>query len=452
MSYQSSEIDQWHRDVPKSSRKAILTGFAMLAIFGLGFGTWAAFAPLEGAVVAHGSFVATSQNKNVQHLEGGILKEVLVKEGELVQAGQILARFDETNARARLRRLELRSWRLIISRARLEAEIEGKEALTVPSTLSALLDASEIPAMLARQRLELTARRTKLTGEQDVLRKEIAGLQESITGYKVQLAATHSRLSLFGEELTAKKQLYERELARKTDILNLQRAEMSLHGDIGQLTGRIADAQERIARAEQQITSLQSVAIQKAIEELRQVESELDDVDEQIRSAKDVMRRVDVRAPVRGAVVKINHHSAWGVVGPGEVILELLPLNDELLIEARISPSEVAQVKTGQQAHVRLTALKQRLTPIVAAEVVYLSPDTVAESSARPRGSESPARRDTFIVRMKLDATDKFVRSSQAHITPGMPADVYIRTEERTFFEYILRPVFDSFSRAFREQ
>lgn len=452
MSYDSTDIDRWHRDVPKSSRAAVVAGFVLLAVFGFGFGTWAALAPLEGAVVAHGTFVATSQNKNVQHLEGGILRQVFVKEGDLVEAGQVLARFDDTNAYARLRRLELRAWRLVISRARLEAEIEGKGELAVPVALASTAETPEIAAMLSRQRIELAARRTKLAAEQDVLRKEIAGLQESIAGYKVQLAATNTRVTLFGEELAAKKQLYERELARKTDLLALQRAEVSLHGEIGQLTGRIADAQERIARAEQQITSLHSTAIQKAIEELRQAETEIDDIAEQIRAANDIVQRVDVRAPLRGAVVKINHHSVGGVVGPGEVILELLPVNDELVIEARISPSEVAQVKTGQQAHVRLTALKQRLTPIVAAEVVYLSPDTVAEATARPRGSEPPARRDTFVVRMKLDPADKFVRSSQAHITPGMPADVYIKTEERTFFEYILRPVFDSFSRAFRER
>jgi HlyD family type I secretion membrane fusion protein len=445
-------MQQWHQSLPLSSRTPVVVGFAVLLVCVVGFGIWAGVAPLQGAVVASGTFVATGQNKQVQHLEGGILQDILVAEGAIVEEGQTLIRLDATAPTARLRRLSLRRNRLLATRARLEAEIYPRPQIEVPIGLADLVDDPEVSAVLARQRVELEAKRTTLAGEQEVLRKEIAGLQESIAGYQTRAQATGKRIALFREELADKSSLLQRQLTRKSDVLAIERAEAGLSGELGELIGKIADSRERIARAEQQIQSLRATAIQKAIAELRETETELDDIEEQIRAAADIVGRIEIKAPVRGAVVKINQHTKGGVVAPGAVILELLPLNEELVIEARVKPNQISHIKTGQMALVRLSAQNQRLTPMIEARVAYVSADTVAEMAGdRGQSPASTGSGNSYVMRVQLDAEDVRRHVADFRPAPGMPADVFVKTADRTFFDYIMTPVFESFSRAFRE-
>jgi HlyD family secretion protein len=444
-------MDEWHRGVPAGVRRPIAIGAAILLLCIGGFGTWSMFAPLEGAVVVSGTFVATGQNKHVQHLEGGILRDVLAKEGDLVEAGQPLLRLDSTSASSKLRRLVLRNHRLLIMKARLEAEIDEHAWFQIPPELVAEAADPEIQGIYERQVSEMKARRSKRATEEEVLRKEMAGLQESIGGYTAQAESTRRRLALFGEELKDKQQLLSQQLVRRTDILSLQRSEAALTGELGELMARVADARERSSRAEQQIAQLRSAASQKTIEELRATETELDDLQEQIRAARDIVDRTELRAPVRGIIVKLNQHTPGGVIGAGTVILELLPVNDELIIEARLNPSEIGHVRKGQDALVRLSALNQRLTPMVEAKVVYLSADALATQYARTKAEHEAPQRPTYVVRVRLDDQDVRGKLLAFQPMPGMPADVFIKTGERTFFDYIMRPVWDSFSRAFRE-
>jgi HlyD family secretion protein len=403
-------------------------------------------------VVASGSFVATGQNKQVQHLEGGIIREMLVKEGDAVEASQPLLRLDDTAARSKLRRLVLRKYRLIATSARLKAEIDFSDRMQLPQALDEDENDPVLQSIFRAQEFDLIAWRANLVAQEKVFRKEIAGLQQSLGGYESQVNSNRERFALFDEELKGKARLLELQLVRKPEILALQRSEAGLLGDLGDLLGRIGEARERIARAEQQVTQIHSAAIQKAIEELHGTESELDDVREQILAARDVVERTEVRAPVRGIVVKLNQYTQGGVVPPGGVILELLPVNDELIIEARVRPNEITHVKEGQRALVRLTALNQRLTPMIQAKVIYLSADTVSDQSSRHTGDADAIRRDSYIVRVNLDERDALQKIENFKPTPGMPADIFIQTGERTFFTYLMQPVIDSFSRAFRER
>ena len=445
-------IDHWYQNVPRSARWPTLLGFLVLLVWGFGFGAWAALAPLASAVVASGSFVATGQNKQVQHLEGGIIREMLVKEGDIVESGQPLLRLDDTAVKSKLRRLVLKKYRLMATSARLEAEIQSSDKLQLPAALAKQGDDPTVQSIIQAQRIELAAKRTSLLAHEEVLKKEIAGLQESVRGHEAQVSSNRARLALFEEELKAKNTLVERQLIKKSEILALQRAEAGLSGELGELLGRIGDAKERIARANQQIVQLRSAAIQKAIEELHAARSELDDLHEQMLAARDVVERVEIRAPVHGIVVKINHYTPGGVIAPGGVILELLPVNDELIIEARVNPNEITHVKEGQDALVRMSALNQRLIPMIEGKVIYLSADTVSEQNARKGGEPDTTRRSSFVVRVRLDERDTLSKIESFRPTPGMPADVFIETGQRTFFNYLLRPVLDSFSRAFREQ
>ena len=308
-------------------------------------------------------------------------------------------------------------------------------------------------SILERQRAELRARRASRANEESVLRKQIAGLEESVRGYQAQVQSTRDRIALFAEELKDKDSLLRQQLVRKTDVLAVRRSEAGLGGDLGEYLGRIANSNERIAQANEKIAQVHSTALRDAIKELRETETDLDDVEEQIRAAQDVVDRVDIRSPVRGIVVKKNFHTAGGVVSSGAVILELLPIGEERIIEAHVNPKDISHVNVGQEALVRLSALNQRITPMVGASVIYVSADALAQqlqvkNETRPEAAET--RRD-YVVRVRLDPDDVIRRVPEFVPTPGMPADVYIKTGERTFFEYIMKPVFDSFSRAFRE-
>ena len=447
-------IHAWHRDVQHSARGPIAIGALILLIWALGFGVWAATAPLASAVVSSGSFVATGQNKQVQHLEGGIIRELLVKEGDMVEANQPLVRLDDTVAQSKLRRLVTRLSRLSATAARLRAEISSSEQIQLlPAQADEMTRDPEVRSIVQAQQDELIARRRSLANQEEVLRREIAGLKQSIRGYETQMRANRDRLALFSEELQDKSPLMDQQLIKKSEILALQRSERGLAGELGDLLGRSGDATERIARAEQQIAQLRLAAVERASGDLRGTEAELDDLREQILAAQDVVRRTDVRAPVRGIVVKLNQYTTGGVVAPGGAILELLPINDELVIEARIDPNEITHVKEEQNALVRLTALNQRLTPMIEGKVVYVSADTVADQRMRRTGEQDAAvRRDLFVVRVRLDERDTRDKVENFRPTPGMPADVFIETGQRTFFTYLMRPVIDSFSRAFRER
>jgi len=453
MKAEKDSIGEWYRNVPLRAKWPIFTGLAILVVWLGCFGVWAGVAPLNSAVVASGTFVATGQNKLVQHFEGGIIREIAVKDGDVVEANQVVVRMDDTAANSKLRRLVLKKYRLLAMKARLEAEMSSSETIDAPSAFSESARDPEIKAILERQRAELWARQASLATEESVLLKQIAGLEESILGYQAQVQSTKQRIALFAEELKDKNSLLGQQLVRKSDVLALRRSEASLGGELGEYLGRIAGSKERIAQANEKIAQLHSTALRDAIKELRETEADLDDVEEQIRAAQDVVDRVDVRSPVRGIVVKKNFHTPGGVVSPGAVILELLPIGEERIIEAHMNPKDISHVSVGQEALVRLSALNQRITPMVGASVIYVSADALAsqvqvKTETQP---DSDTRREFYVVRVRLDQDDILRRMPEFIPTPGMPADVYIKTGERTFFEYMMKPVFDSFSRAFRE-
>ncbi|MEL6374573.1 MAG: HlyD family type I secretion periplasmic adaptor subunit [Pseudomonadota bacterium] len=442
-------LKQWYTEVPRSSRVPTITGFAILFAWAGGFGYWASAAPIDGAVVASGSFVATGQNKQVQHLEGGIVRAILVREGDLVKAGQRLVRLDATASKAKLQRLRLRRTRLLAMRARLQAETKLSLKISWPRAITSRREQRSIADLMQRQQIEARARATRLGDEIKVLRKEIAGLKETIKGFKAVSQAMGRQLKLFRIELNDKRKLIGRKLVRKSDILAVQRAEARLVGELGQITSRVADALHRVARAEQQIAHLRSTAIQKAVEELRVVETELDDVEEQVRAARDVVTRVDVRAPVGGIIVKLNYNTTGGVVSPGAVILEMVPVDADLIIEARVQPSEITYLKQGQDSLVRLNGINQRVVPMIAGKVVYISADAVDERAGQSAAALSGRQ---FVVRVELNQAEARAKAPGFRPTPGLPAEVFIRTGQRTFFDYLLKPILDSFARAFREQ
>ena len=437
----------WYDSLPRSTRLPTVAGALIMAVVLMGFGVWGNMAPIAGAVVASGVFVVTGQNKIIQHLEGGMIREIYVREGDTVEAGQTLLELDDTAARAELQRLFLRRIRLTAIDARLQAETKEEQEITQPSEVVHWLASSpEVKEIVESQQMTFAARRNNLNSDIKSIDESIKALEERIRGSRVQLEAVHRQIVLLDEEIVTKDKLVQQGLVRKPELMVLQRTKANLEGEVGRIIGDIGDAKERIARALEQINGVRKTAIKTAVEQMHEIRGELADVRERMLSAKGVLDRVRVTAPVSGVVVKLRYHTKGGVVEAGN-IMELLPLKDELIIEARLRPQDIDHVKHGQTAMVRLTALNQRITPMVSGDVIYLSADTLADE----KKSQQVGPTDIYIVRIKLNSEEG--RSiPNFSPTPGMPAEVYIKTAERTFFQYLVRPIHDSMMRAFRER
>lgn len=439
---------QWDLQVSRAARKATLAGYGLLGFLFLGFGVWANAAPIAGAIISSGVFVATGENKIVQHFEGGVIKEIKIREGDHVKRGQSLIVLDETIPLAELTRLERRHARLLAVEARYHAEINWKPEIAFPQELIDQAKGDpDIAAIIDAQKLTFKARRDTLESEIATLADGINALEESIAGSKLQMTSVRDQLDLIEEELQGKSGLLKSGLIRKPEILALQRARASLQGTMGRLTGEIGDSRERIARITEQIQVARNTAIKNVVEQLHEVTSEIDDVRERIRSARSVLDRINIVAPDDGVVVKMRYHTAGGVIEAGKNVLEIVPVQEELIIEVPIRPQDIDNVREGQAAVIRLTALSQRVTPMVDGEVIYVSADALPNEKSSYRNSNVG---DAYVVRVKLD--EKSAASVHDFLpTPGMPAEVYIKTSERTFFEYLIRPLKDSMSRAFRE-
>src|ERR1700687_2833368 len=435
----------WYDSLPRSTKFPPVGGILILAVTLIDFGLGGNTAPIAGAVVASGVFVATGQNKIIQHLEGGVIREIYVREGDVVEPGQVLLDLDDTAARAELQRLFLRRVRLSAIDARLQAEMREEAEIRWPDDLTAaLIVTPEAREIVDSQKMTFTARRNNMNSDIKSIDESIKALDERIQGSRVQLEAAKRQIVLLDEEIETKDRLVQAGLVRKPELMVLQRSKANLEGEVGRIMG---DAKERIARALEQINGVRKTAIKTAVEQMHEVRGELADVRERMLSAKGVLDRVRITAPVSGVVVKLRYHTQGGVVEAGKNIMELLPLKDELIIEARLRPQDIDSVKHGQKATVRLTALSQRITPMVSGQVIYLSADTLADE----KKSQQVGPTDIYIVRVKLN-NEATLALPGFSPTPGMPAEDYIKTAERTFFQYIVKPIHDSMSRAFRER
>lgn len=436
----------WYESLPRSTRFPTIAGVVVMATMVMGFGVWGNTAPIAGAVVASGVFVATGQNKIIQHLEGGVIRDIHVREGDAVEQGQLLIELDSTTANTELRRLFLRRVRLTAIDARLQAEMREQETIAFPEELTSL-DGSEVKEILESQKLTFTARRNNMNSDIAGINESINALNERIQGSKIQLEGVRRQIKFIEEEIETKQYLLQTGLVRKPELLVLQRTQANLEGEVGRIMGDIGDAKERIAKAVEQINGVRKAAIKTAVEQMHEVRGELVDVRERMQSAKGVLDRVRITAPVKGVVVKLRYHTQGGVIEAGKNIMEILPLKDELIIEARVRPQDIDSVRHGQHATVRLTALNQRITPMISGEVIYLSADTLADE----RKSQQVGPTDIYIVRVKLNNAEAAAVHGFSP-TPGMPAEVYIKTSERTFFQYVVKPIHDSMLRAFRER
>ena len=432
----------WAKGVSVSTRALMTGGLAATGFFALGFGAWAALAPLEGAAQAPGFIAAAGQNQRVQHLEGGIVKTIFAHEGEKVKTGDVLFELDGTAAEAQRNQLEKQVVALAARAVRLVAERDDFATLTFPADLIADAKQGDVEELLVEQEKEFTVRLERHRQEGVILRQRVNALNEQITGLGAQQTAVERQLSVVEEETTRKKTLLDKGLTDRSEYTALLRSEAELVGQLGQAKSSILSSKTQIVEAEEQLLRLSTQRIETAATQLNDVRSDISTAREQLRAARAVLSRVLVRSPSDGIVIRTPFNTPGSVVRPGDTMLELLPTNEDLVIQARLSPNDIDVISIGQAATLRFAALNARITPTVPATVTYISADRLIDEATR---------QPYYTARLKI-AGDLPPDIRKDQIYPGMAVEAYIKTGDRTFFEYLGKPIADSFSRAFREE
>jgi HlyD family secretion protein len=435
------------QDPRRMIRKLNLTGLAITAVLIGGVGGWAATAQLAGAVIAPGTIVVESSVKKVQHPTGGVIGEILVKEGDEVDEGQLVLRLDDTVTRATLGAVRSQLDELMAREARLLAERDDADEIMFPAQLTVRRNDLSVAAAVAGEQKLFESRKTARTGQRAQLRERIAQLNEEIRGLSAQVAAKESELVLIGKELIGVAELYQKNLVSISRYTQLQRDQTRLQGERGQLIADIARARGKISETELQIIQLDQDFRTDVLKDLREAQGKIAELKERVTAAEDQLKRVDLRAPQAGTVHQLAVHTLGGVISNGETIMQIVPRADELVVEAKVAPFDIDQVATGATAAVRIMSGNQRTTPVITGRVTRVSADVAREQQ---QNSAQPAQA-YYTVRVALPA-DEVARLTDIHLVPGMPAEVFIQTHERTPLQYLLKPLQEQIARTFRER
>jgi HlyD family secretion protein len=442
----SAGVASWAgpEDVPLRPRigAPLAAGAFLLIAFFAGFGGWAALAPLSSATVAEGVIRVETHRKTVQHLEGGIVREILVNEGDKVTAGQVLMRLDKTQSGTTVSVLQDQQDALLALQARLEAERDGLDAIQFPPELSARQSDPKVATVVGGQQKIFDTRRQSLRAQLGILSQRVEQLGSEIAGHKAQLVSANEQIQLTQEEIATVTDLLNRGLERKPRLLALQRQQSYLEGSRGEQLGAIAKAQQEIGEAKLQSADLLDKRSSEIALELRDTQSRLLENRQKLGAAVDVDNRMEVVAPVSGQVVDLKVHTLGGVVRPGDALLDIVPQSDELVVEARVRPVDIDAVHAGQSAQVALTAYKQRTTPRLDGRLATVSADALIDESRHI---------SYYSAEIHIDSSE-LAKLNGVQLYPGMPAEVMIVTGERTLLQYFIQPVIDSFHRAFREE
>lgn len=427
---------------PTNIYQPIIMGILIACVFIGGFLLWALLVPIASAVIANGVVKVDSNRKSIQHLDGGIVSEILVKDGDQVSPGQMLVRLDRTRAAASLGVLEGGYYDTLAQHARLLAERDEKDELQFSPELLGRQQDLRIEEILAGQRGLFIARKNSLQGQLNILDQQMEHLKENITGLFAQKKSKRDQIESISAELKGLLKLLERGMIDRTRVLALQREKAELEGEYGEHTSQIAAARTSISEKQLEKLQLRKTFQEEVVTEVRRVQAELFDFDERLLAARHVLKQTEVRAPVSGAIVGMSVHTVGGVVAPGEVILELVPMNDNLIVETKISPKDIDYVRNGLQAGVRITAFNQRSTPELIGTLTYVSADII----------ENERTDDAYFLARVEVTEEELIRLGDGKVLlPGMTADVMIQTGERTPVDYLLEPLLANFRKALRE-
>lgn len=420
----------------------VIAGYATIALaFGV-FGTWAATAPLASGVVAGGVVVVSSNRKTIQHLEGGIISEILVKEGDIVEADDILARLDPTQAVGNFTVLSERLALLKAAEARLEAESVNADEITFPSEI---FDpgSGEEPAYVKLHRTLFADRKATKEGQTGILRARSSQLEEEVRGLEAQRKSLGDQRDSLVEQIVRMEEGQKNGFVSTNQVAQLMRGRMELEGNLGRLIADTAKANESIAETKLRVLQLNQEFVERASTELREVRDQVAEVSERVKQAQDVLDRTVIRAPVRGMVQNVRIHTKTGVVRPADPIMEIVPLNDEFIINARVRPVDVDEVLIGGKAEVRFPGFSSRTTPVIFGTVQVVSPDIIMP--------DNPQIEPYYTARIHVGEKD-IPDTLRGRLQAGMPAEIIVSGGERTLVQYLVKPLTDSFSKGMLEQ
>jgi HlyD family secretion protein len=414
-------------------------GAYIIGIFVLGFGGFAGTVPLAGGAVAPGIISPDGSRRTVQHLEGGIIRALHVRDGDIVEKGQPLLVLESVQAKSNHDLLLKQQRTLRVTKARLDAERTGKDEVEFPPDLQAA--GPDITLMMVAQQELFLLRRTSHESKNRILRQRIGQLREQIKGFDAQVTSASRQIEFLEEEIAGKRELAKKGYLAKPELLRMLRMQAELTGRLGQYEAAISEAHQQIGEAELQLLANDAVRADQIATQLEQVQAELNGLDEKLLASGDVLRRTVIAAPLPGTVVNLKFKTVSGVIQPGAPILDIVPLDEKLIIEARISPTDVDVVHQGLQAQIQLSAISTRSAPRVAGTVRSISADRMVDESSKAY----------YLARVEVDRDELRRIDPNIELMPGMPADVLIVTGERTIANYLLRPFFDAIWKTLRE-
>jgi len=434
---------QGMNSIPTDYSRRIRSGLIVLLITFVGAGGWAAFAPLDGAAIAPGQVIVESQNRVVQHLEGGIIDELLVRDGDKVEKGDPLVVLSDTRALAELNVVESQLREVLGREARLRAERVGAEEIDFPEELLEQ-DAPAVRNIVEGQNALFESRTEALEGQIDIFKQRVQALTQQMNGLRALNQNLDSRIDSYQEELENWQALFEQELADRNRINEMQRELYRLQGEKSSNESRLAELEIKIGETRSELLVTRQNYAEEVAERLRETQQTMADLRARRTALLDTLERTTITAPVTGTVVNMSVQTVGGVVRSGDTIMEVVPSNQEYTIQARVQPQDIDRVSIGQIADVRLSAFNQQTADIIEGELVGLSADALVDEKSEERYYEA---------KVKITGAGKSTMENQGmYLLPGMPAEVMIKTGERTALQYLLDPVTRMFQRAFREE
>ncbi|MBN7808374.1 HlyD family type I secretion periplasmic adaptor subunit [Agrobacterium rosae] len=421
----------------QSIRRYTLASAAVIVVMVVGVGGWAATANLSGAVIGTGTVVVDGNVKRIQHREGGIVGDILVRNGILVKAGDLLIRLDDTVTRANLAMVTKQINQFSARRLRLVAESDDASEMTFTDPQLA----QQADVYLQAEKTLFAARKRTLDGQKAQLRQRIDQIRQENGGLLVRKSAKEEELSWIGQELVRVRSLSDQQLIQFNRLAELERVRAQLDGERGQLISEIARTAARVTETELQILQLDQDRLAEVLTELRDVDNKLAELEEQKITAQDQLKRVDIRSPQDGIVHELAVHTLGGVIAAGETVMQIVPVNDRLVVEARVQSADIDQLHVGQQAVLRFSAFNQRTTPEIAGQIKTVGADLVHN----PQTGES-----WYTARIQIEP-DEMSKLGNLVLLAGMPVEAFIKTTERTALSYLIKPLADQINKAMRE-
>jgi epimerase transport system membrane fusion protein len=415
---------------------------AAVIVFGfLGAIAWAAMAPLSGSIVAPGLVKVDTNRKTVQHRDGGIVSEILVREGDVVRQGQPLVLLDDARVDASFDLLRSQLDAEVIRRARLTAERDYTPSWDPPAEIGARVSEPRIAEMLRRERAIFMTRRQAVESQVELTRRQIGEVKAETAARQRQDKAAQTAVSLMDDEVAANEALLEQKFINRTRVLALQRNASEYRMRQSDNAAEMAKARQRELELELKLVSLRETYATESSAELRDTGNRIVDVEERLRAARDAAEHKIISAPVSGRIVDLRVTTSGSAIGPREPVLDIVPKDNPLIVEARVPLDAISELREGLAVEVRLTAFKQRTTPLVEGTVSYVSADALTD-----RQNGTPY----FVAHIRVSKST-LEAAGLPDLHPGMAAEAYIKTIDRSALDYLLEPVLISMKRAFRD-